>query len=181
MAVLQSKGAILRGIRCTSKYCSGLREIIIRDVLKARAQAAALADSAGWRNERAYIEARGDVKFDKRVNTAKRGRDMNADNVSFARNSTNIYADLFEQSWQGLTGAAQFLGYGSARNPTAYPRTYLGGRQSRGVSWSGRNGSTGLAIDPVWARDTADAVSRGELDPVSARDALDGLNGGGGY
>ena len=59
------------------------------------------------------------------LNTAKRGRDMIADNVSLAQATAKAYGNAFEQSWEGLRGSVYYLGYQGARNPTFYPTSYL--------------------------------------------------------
>lgn len=125
IAYLEFKGVVEKTVRCTSEYCTGLREDMLEDLVSAQARAVALADGLGYRNERAYVESRNDVRFDKMLNTAKRGRDMVADNVSLAQATAKAYGDAFEQTWNGLRGSAYFLGYQGARNPTAYPTSYL--------------------------------------------------------
>lgn len=125
VAWLQFRDVLRQGIRCTSRYCTGLRQDMLADLSSSQADAVAMADGLGYRNERAYIEARDDVRFKKMLETAKRGRDMVADNVSLAAAAAGIYGDLFNQAWEGLTGAGQYLGYWGSRNDTAYPTTYL--------------------------------------------------------
>lgn len=125
VAWLQFRDVLRQGIRCTSRYCTGLRQDMLADLSAAQADAVAMADGLGYRNERAYIESRDDVRFKKMLETAKRGRDMVADNVSLASAAAGIYGDLFNQAWEGLTGAGQYLGYWGSRNDTSYPTTYL--------------------------------------------------------
>ncbi len=55
---------------------------------------------------------------------------MVADNVSLAKASAGIYGDLFEQTWAGLSGAGQYLGYWESRVETVYPTTFLRSRQA---------------------------------------------------
>lgn len=147
IAYLEFKGVVDKTIRCTSEYCTGLREDMLEDLVSAQASAVALADGLGYRNERAYVESRNDIRFDKMLNTAKRGRDMVADNVSLAQATAKAYGNAFEQTWNGLKGSAYFLGYMGSRNPTAYPTTYLSG------SSSGES-STGRAINELRAEVT---------------------------
>lgn len=127
-AYLEYRGLLKSAIRCTSRYCAGLRADMLADLAAAQADAVSMADGLGYRNERAYVEARNDVRFEKMLNTAKRGRDMVADNVALTRNAAGIYGDMFEQTWAGLTGAGQYLGYWSSRNETQYPTSYVQGR-----------------------------------------------------
>lgn len=121
----QFRGAVQRGMRCMSRYCTGLRQDMLMDMSAAQADAVALSDALGYRNERAYIETRSDERFRRQLETAKRGRDMVADNASMGRAAAGIYGSLFEQAWAGLTGAGQYLGYWGARHQTAYPTSYL--------------------------------------------------------
>lgn len=126
--MMEFRDMLQKTMRCTSVYCTGLRQDILVDLATAQANAIALADGLGYRNERAYIESRSDIRFEKQLNTAKRGRDMVADNVSLAKATANIYGDLYDQAWEGLVGAGQYLGYWANRHTTAYPTTYLQGR-----------------------------------------------------
>lgn len=130
VAWIQFKNVLNTAIRCTSRYCTGLRNDMLIDMSAAQADAVALADGLGYRNERAYIESRDDVRFDKMFNTAKRGRDMVSDNVSLAKTSAGIYGDLFDQAWSGLQGVGSYLGYWANRNETNYPTTFMHSRAS---------------------------------------------------
>lgn len=130
VAWIQFKNVLNTAMRCTSRYCTGLRQDMLADMSAAQADAIAMADALGYRNERAYTESRNDVRFDKMLNTAKRGRDLVADNVSHAKATAGIYGDLFEQAWSGLSGAGQYLGYWGSRNDTRYPTTFLASRQA---------------------------------------------------
>lgn len=127
-AWIEFKGKLRQAMRCTSRYCTGLRGDMLLHISQAQASAAALADGLGYRNERAYVEARNDVRFERMFNTAKRGRDIVADTASLGMASAGIYGSLLDQTWQGLVSAGQYLGYEQNRNPTAYPTGYLAGR-----------------------------------------------------
>lgn len=139
-AMMQFRDMAQKSMRCMSVYCTGLRQDMLMEISDAQADAISLADGLGYRNERAYVENRNDVRFEKMFNTAKRGRDMVADNVSAAKSAANIYGDLYDQAWNGLTGAGQYLGYWSNRNETAYPTSYLG-------SAARRTGQRGGVVD----------------------------------
>lgn len=127
-AWIEFKGKLRQAMRCTSRYCTGLRGDILLRVSQAQASAVAMADGLGYRNERAYVEARNDVRFERMLNTAKRGRDIVADVSALGLASAGIYGSLLDQTWQGLVSAGQYLGYEQNRNPTAYPTTYIAGR-----------------------------------------------------
>lgn len=123
-AYIQTKELFNRKQECLPKYHTGRREVVMMRMLAAQADAVAAADGMGHRNERAYLEARDDVRFDKQINTAKRGRNMVASNVSFANATAGIFGSLYDQTWRGLQGAGMYLGYESRRNVTAYPTTF---------------------------------------------------------
>lgn len=124
-AMLQFRGQLRKSMRCTSRYCTGLRKDMLANILSAQADALSLAEGLGYRNERAYLESRDDVRFSKMLNTAKRGRDIIADNVSLIKTSAGIYGNLYNQAWEGLAGAGQYLGYAANRNMPSYPTEYL--------------------------------------------------------
>lgn len=124
-AMLQFRGQLKKNMRCTSRYCTGLRKDMLTNILSAQADALSLAEGLGYRNERAYLESRDDVRFSKMLNTAKRGRDIIADNVSLIKTSAGVYGNLYNQAWEGLAGAGQYLGYAANRNMPSYPTEYL--------------------------------------------------------
>lgn len=128
VAWLEFRGVVDKALRCTSEYCSGLRAEMLEDIVAAQGAAVAMADGMGYRNERAYIEARDDVRFAQQMNTAKRGRDMVGDNVSLARATAGIYGDLYQQAYAGLAGAGYYLGYSKNRITPQYPTTYTATR-----------------------------------------------------
>lgn len=127
-AWIAAKGRLRQAMRCTSRYCTGLRGDILLRVKQAEAEAVALADGLGYRNERAYVEARNDVRWEQRLNTAKRGRDIIADVASLGMASAGIYGSLWDQAWQGLESAGMYLGYENNRNRPHYPTTYIAGQ-----------------------------------------------------
>lgn len=126
-AWIEFRGQLRKAMRCTSRYCTGLRNDMLMRITQAQAQAVSLADGLGYRNERAYVEARDDVRWERRLNTAKRGRDMIADAPALGMASAGIYGNLLDQAWEGLESAGMYLGYSSKRNQPAYPTTYLAG------------------------------------------------------
>lgn len=126
-AWFEFKGQLRKVMRCTSRYCTGLRNDMLMRISQAQAQAVALADGLGYRNERAYVEARDDVRWERRLNTAKRGRDIIAEVSALGMASAGIYGSLLDQAWQGLESAGMYLGYTGRRNQPAYPTTYVAG------------------------------------------------------
>ena len=155
LAMLEFRGLLRKSVKCTSKYCTGLRRDMLADVASAQAAALAMAEGLGYRNERAYLEARDDVRFSKQLNTAKRGRDIVADNVSLAKTSAGIYGSLFNQAWDGLAGAGQYLGYYAERNQPSYPTTYLvqRGQFARGEIYQTAPRAASVSVQRIQAPD----------------------------
>lgn len=133
-AWIEYKGQLRKALRCTSRYCTGLRGDMLLRITAAQAQAVSMADGLGYRNERAYVEARNDVRWEQRLNTAKRGRDIVADVTSLGTASAGIYGSLLDQAWQGLSSAGMYLGYTQNRNQPAYPTTYIAGNSTPTVT-----------------------------------------------
>lgn len=126
-AWIEFRGQLRKAMRCTSRYCTGLRNDMLMRISQAQAQAVSMADGLGFRNERAYVEARDDVRWERRLNTAKRGRDIIADVPALGMASAGIYGSLLDQAWQGLESAGMYLGYSGSRNQPSYPTSYLAG------------------------------------------------------
>lgn len=126
-AWIEFRGQLRKALRCTSRYCTGLRNDMLMRISQAQAQAVSLADGMGYRNERAYIEARDDVRWERKLNTAKRGRDIIAEVPSLGMASAGIYGSLLDQAWQGLESAGMYLGYSGNRNQPSYPTTVMAG------------------------------------------------------
>lgn len=125
------KGKLRDTMRCTSKYCTGLRADMLARISQAQGLAVTTAEGLGYRNERAYVEARNDVRWEKRLNTAKRGRDIIADVTALGTAAAGIYGSLVDQAWQGLSTAGQYLGYDNNRNQTRYPTMYIAGQMQQ--------------------------------------------------
>lgn len=124
-AWIEFRGKMRGSMQCTSRYCTGLRSDMLIRISRAQADAVSMADGLGYRNERAYTETRNDIIFDRKLNTAKRGRDIVAETPSLGMAAAGIYGDQIDQAWEGLKGAGQYLGYYNNRIPPAYPTGYL--------------------------------------------------------
>ena len=124
-AWIEFRGKMRGSMQCTSRYCTGLRSDMLIRISRAQADAVSMADGLGYRNERAYTETRNDIIFDRKLNTAKRGRDIVAETPSLGMAAAGIYGDQIDQAWEGLKGAGQYLGYYNNRVPPAYPSGYL--------------------------------------------------------
>ncbi len=118
---IRFKNAVNKAVQCTSEYCTGLRGILLRDTLAQEATTVAALANFGYRQERAYIEARSDVRWKRMIATASRGRGMQANAVSQAGLAYGIYGSLGEAAGKGAAGAASLGGYFWNRNNTIYP------------------------------------------------------------
>ena len=118
-------GKLDKATRCLSRYCTGLRQQMLLEFASAQADALALAEGMGYRNERAYVENRNDVLFERKLSVAKRGRNLLPDTTSLAKGAAGIYGDLWNQAWRGMGDAGYYLGY--ATTNVQFPSHYLTG------------------------------------------------------
>lgn len=121
------KGQLDKATRCLSRYCTGLRQQMLLDFVAAQADALSLAEGMGYRNERSYVESRNDVLFERKLNVAKRGRNLLPDITELSKATAGIYGDLWNQSWDAIGDASYFLGYDLAMSKRPYPQLYLTG------------------------------------------------------
>lgn len=121
------KGQLDKASRCLSRYCTGLRQQMLLDFAASQADALSLAEGMGYRNERAYVENRNDVLFERKLNVAKRGRNLLPDTTSLSKAAAGIYGDLWNQSWDAIGDASYFLGYDLAMRNTKFPEHYITG------------------------------------------------------
>lgn len=124
-AWLAYKGKTLDIYKATTRYMTGRRAYLLVRLMASQADAVAQADSLGYRNERAYVKTRNDVRFQKMMSTAKRGRNMAADPISFTSDALGSYGDLWKQAWGNLNRIGYTSGYNDARRETSYPTTWV--------------------------------------------------------
>lgn len=120
------RGRADQAIRCTSEYCTGLRGALLKDATNAEATALAAASNLGYRNERAYVVARDNVRWERRMQTIQRGRNLVANNVQYSSLAAGIFGDLGRQAGLGAGGAIRYLAYSNNREETLYPTTGIG-------------------------------------------------------
>lgn len=118
---IKFKNAVNKSVQCTSEYCTGLRQQMLYDTLEQQAKVMTVLTGVGYRNERAYYEKRSDVRWERMLNTAKRGRDLPAQAINSAALAYGIYGGLGQQATKGAEGAAAAAGYLWNRNDTFYP------------------------------------------------------------
>lgn len=119
------KGRLDKASRCLSRYCTGLRQQMLLDFAAAQADALALAEGMGYRNERAYVENRNDVLFERKLNVAKRGRNLLPDTTALSKTAAGIYGDLWNQAWNAVGDASYFIGYNTTH--VEFPQQRLTG------------------------------------------------------
>lgn len=124
---MRFKGVADKRLQCTSEYCTGLRAALLKDIMAEEADTLASMASLGYRNERAYVEARNDVRWQRRAETVKRGRDMIAGNIQFSKLSFGIFGNLGAQAGVAAGGALRAYSYFQERRETEYPGVYLEG------------------------------------------------------
>lgn len=146
-AWLAYKGKTLDIYRTTTRYMTGRRAYLLVRLVSSQADAVAQADGLGYRNERAYIKTRNDVRFQKMMSTVKRGRNMAADPINFTSDALGSYGDLWKQAWLNLNRIGYTSGYNDARNETSYPNTSVG--VSTGVAASNTNTMSAANMQPV--------------------------------
>jgi hypothetical protein len=157
-AWLAFKGKTLDIYKTTTRYMTGRRAYMLVALMAAQADAVAQVDGLGYRNERAYVKTRNDIRFQKMMSTAKRGRNMASDPISFTADALGSYGDLWKQAWLNLKKIGYSSGYNSARNETIYPDFFLSAgvgavapqaTPTRGQSYV--DPSTGVKVTPLEA------------------------------
>lgn len=133
-ARIQFNDLAARSIQCTGAHCTGLRGALLKDVLTSEASALSAAANLGYRNERAYVEARNDNDWAKKIAVVNRGRGLLAEHINFGVLSFGIFGDLGAQAAQAAGGAIGYLGYVWNRNETVYPTLYRGYTEQRSAS-----------------------------------------------
>lgn len=148
---LQYRGIADKAIQCTSVYCTGLRAALLKDVANAEAVTLAALSNMGYRNERAYVEARNAVRWERRREVLNRGRGMVAGNINYSNMAYGIFGDLGSQTQAGAAGAIRYLGHSWNRNEPQYPMTYVSG--GRGTTMGVTGDERAGAISPRLGRD----------------------------
>lgn len=118
---IRFKNAAVKAAQCTSEYCTGLRQQIVFDTIDKEARTIDTLTGFGYRNERAYIESRSDVRWHRMMGTVHRGRDMQATAIDSAQLAFGIYGELGQQAAKGAEGAISAFAYMHNRNDTYYP------------------------------------------------------------
>ena len=108
-------------IRCTSEYCTGRREQMLRDLALAEARESAFAAKAGREAEREYIRNRVIQRWKQLFGVIAIGRKMSGQPLEFMSQPYSIYAQLGEYAYSSAKGSWRAFGYWTQRNETMYP------------------------------------------------------------
>lgn len=108
-------------IKCLSRYCSGAKKQVIKNVERAKLAALTTAANLANRYEEATWDAMDDRRWARRTQALNRGRDMMSDAVSFSSFANGLYGDLGAQATMAVNSSLESLGFAFNRNPTQYP------------------------------------------------------------
>ena len=112
-------GKIDKVLACTGRYCTGQRAAIMNDQLLEQAAIESLAAGLAHR----YVDkdeiTHNNLRWEKREQVLKIGRDIPTQAVSYASMAAGIFGSLGKQAGQAAEGAMGFLAYG--RGETVYP------------------------------------------------------------
>lgn len=115
----RNAGRVDKAVTCTGRYCTGQRAAIITDQLLEQAAMESMASGMAKRyTDREEIN-RNNLRWEKREQVLKIGRDIPSDAVSYASLAAGTFGSLGKQAGKAAEGAAGFLGYGRA--DTNYP------------------------------------------------------------
>lgn len=125
-------GKIDKALACTGRYCTGQRAAIMNDQLLEQAAIESLAAGLAHR----YVDkdeiTHNNLRWEKREQVLKIGRDIPTQAVSYASMAAGIFGSLGKQAGQAAEGAMGFLAYGRGetvyperRQPLTYPIYYL--------------------------------------------------------
>lgn len=112
-------GKIDKALTCTGRYCTGQRAAIMNDQLLEQAAIESLTAGLAHR----YVDkdeiAHNNLRWEKREQVLKIGRDIPTQAVSYASMAAGIFGSIGKQAGQAADGAMGFLAYG--RGDTVYP------------------------------------------------------------
>lgn len=117
----KNAGQIDKALSCTGRYCTGLRAAIMTDqLLKQATQESLVAGMAHRYTDKEEI-THNNLRWEKREQVLKIGRDIPTQAASFAQLAAGIFGDLGTQAGKAAEGAMSFIAYESNRQPTMYP------------------------------------------------------------
>jgi len=115
----RNAGKIDKAIACTGRYCTGQRAAIMTDQLLEQAVTESMVAGLGFRyTDREEIN-HNNLRWEKREQVMKIGRDIPTEAVSYASLAAGTFGSLGKQAGAAAEGAMGFLAYG--RGDTQYP------------------------------------------------------------
>lgn len=115
----KNAGKVDKAISCTGRYCTGQRAAIMTDQLLEQAATESMVAGLGFRyTDREEIN-HNNLRWEKREQVMKIGRDIPTEAVSYASLAAGTFGSLGKQAGQAAEGMMGFLGYG--RGDTQYP------------------------------------------------------------
>lgn len=115
----RNAGNIDKAISCTGRYCTGQRAAIMTDQLLAQSVVESMVAGLGFRyTDREEIN-HNNLRWEKREQVMKIGRDIPTEAVSYASLAAGTFGSLGKQAGAAAEGAMGFLAYG--RGDTQYP------------------------------------------------------------
>lgn len=115
----KNAGKIDKAMTCTGRYCTGQRAAIMTEQLLEQAMMESMAAGLAARYTDREEITHNNLRWEKREQVMKIGRDLPTEAVSYANLATGIFGSLGKQAGQAAEDAAWFLGYG--RGDTQYP------------------------------------------------------------
>lgn len=115
----RNAGKIDKAVSCTGRYCTGQRAAIMTDQLLEQAVTESMVAGLGFRyTDREEIN-HNNLRWEKREQVMKTGRDIPTEAVSYASLAAGTFGSLGKQAGAATEGALGFLAYG--RGDTQYP------------------------------------------------------------
>lgn len=120
-------GQIEKNLRCTSRYCTGLRNALINDLLLKQATSEAMVSAMAHRYADKEELAFNNYRWEKRRGVLNLGRDIPTETIAYADLASGIFGSLGGQLANSAMGIASWLAYDKYRRPTEYnaPRSPL--------------------------------------------------------
>ena len=120
-AKLPFVGKLEKAVSCTGRYCTGQRQAITNDILIEQAMVESLVCGLATRYTDDEEITRNTVRWERRNNVLKLGRDIPSEAVSYASLATGIFGSIGEQASKAAQGASWYLGHRGNRIETQYP------------------------------------------------------------
>lgn len=113
-------GMVNKAISCTGRYCTGQRAAILTDQLMKQAGIESTVAGLAHRYTDKEEITHNNLRWDKREQVLKIGRDIPTQASSYAQLSAGIFGNLGRQAGKAAEGLVGFLGY--ERGNTEYPQ-----------------------------------------------------------